>query len=174
MSFAGADVVLISGPCQIALPPGVQCIAVETATEMSNAVFQSLQFTDIFIGVAAVCDFKVKKSALQKIKKTGEELTLILEPCIDILQMVKQKNLAKFAIGFAAETENTLENAREKLNKKADIIVANTVGPQLVFGQVKSQVSIITPEQEIHLASASKLLIARQLVEFFKTYLTTE
>lgn len=173
LGFAGAEVVLISGPCHLALPPGIQCVSVETAQEMYEAVVSHLKPQDIFLGVAAVCDFKINQPAEQKIKKQHQAagLSLSLEPCVDILKTVKENQLAKLVIGFAAETENTLENAREKLNQKADIIIANTVGQQLVFGQDSNQVCIVTKEQEIPLVKANKLVIARQLVEFFKTHL---
>jgi phosphopantothenoylcysteine decarboxylase / phosphopantothenate---cysteine ligase len=173
LSFAGAEVVLISGPCQIPVPPALERVQVNTAQEMYEAVLSYLKPSDNFLSVAAVCDFKVNQAAPQKIKKNSQDLHLSLQPCLDILHTVKQKKLAKLVIGFAAETERTLENAREKLYKKADIIIANTVGQDRVFGQDNNQVYIITKEQEIHLAEASKLVIARQLVEFFKTYLNS-
>jgi phosphopantothenoylcysteine decarboxylase/phosphopantothenate--cysteine ligase len=175
LSFAGAEVILISGPCHLPVPPSVQYTPVETAQEMYEAVMAHLKPQDIFLSVAAVCDFKVNQPAEQKIKKQHQSgnLTLSLEPCVDILKTVKENQLAKLVIGFAAETENTLENAREKLKQKADIIIANTVGQQLVFGQDSNQVCIVTKEQEIPLAKANKLVIARQLVEFFKTHLNS-
>ena len=171
LSFAGAKVVLVSGPCHLPIPPGVESYFVNTAQEMFEAVQKSLKSSDIFIGVAAVSDYKVSQPAQEKIKKSQNKyLNLELEQGIDILATVKQQKLAKHVVGFAAETQHVLEYAKEKLEKKADVMIANRVSDKIGFEQQTNAVTILTQQNEIALQEASKLIIAKQCVEFFKNF----
>lgn len=169
LAFAGAEVELVSGPCACLVPPGVRIHKVQTAAQMHQKVLECLRLEDIFIGVAAVADFTIRQPEVQKIKKQDHhELSLDLVPCEDILLSVKQQKLAKWVIGFAAETENLLDYARQKLKKKADVMIANEVSAQKGFETLDNAVTILSAKGEIHLPAAPKLLIAKQLVEFFK------
>jgi phosphopantothenoylcysteine decarboxylase/phosphopantothenate--cysteine ligase len=170
LAFAGAKVTLISGPTHLSSPPGVHVISVQSCTEMHQAVFDSLQPGDIYVGVAAVSDYTISEPQLNKIKKSQSEyLNLQFQPCVDILREVKKSGLAKKVIGFAAETEQLHDYALQKLNAKADIIIANQVGNGLGFGQCDSSLTVMTKEKTVTLTQQSKLSLARQLVEIFKT-----
>jgi len=171
LSFAGAVVTLISGPCSLVTPPGTDVHYVESASNMLEKVTSIIAPDDVFIGVAAVADFRVINPAAHKIKKTQHSLQLALEPTEDILATIKQKKLAKCVIGFAAETADVLEHARVKLRSKADIIIANKVSSSLGFEQKNNEVTILTAHEEIYIPPASKLVIAKQCVEFLKNYL---
>jgi phosphopantothenoylcysteine decarboxylase/phosphopantothenate--cysteine ligase len=170
LAFAGAKVLLISGPTHLENPPGVTRRVVESAQEMHDVVFENLAGQDAFIGVAAVSDYAVSNPREQKIKKVHQHyLNLELTPTIDILQQVKQSNLVKHVIGFAAETEQVEEYALAKLEAKADMIVANHVGKGLVFGQETSALKVYTPNKHWELTQDTKLSLSKQLVEIFKT-----
>lgn len=124
----GADVVLVSGPVSLQPPPGVKVIAVETAQQMRSAVLAEFEDSDIVIKAAAVADYRVANQSEQKIKKTGDTLTLILEKNPDILAELGQLKKHQVLVGFAAETENLLAHGADKLRRKnADMIVANDV-----------------------------------------------
>ncbi len=125
---AGARVTLISGPSHLQ-PPGVSdFIAVESAEEMQHAVLSSLKNCHIYISTAAVSDYRIEKVAQQKIKKTEDKLTLQLTKNDDILSAVANHKSRPYVVGFAAETENVCENAKQKLvRKNLDMIVANDV-----------------------------------------------
>ena len=146
---AGADVVLISGPVDLAAPEGVEIHRVESAREMLNAVEASLP-ADIAIFAAAVADWRVAEAGQQKIKK-GEggtpTLTFVENPDTsrDFVSK-KVENRPQLVIGFAAETENLIANAQAKLARKGcDWIVANDVSPQSgVMGGDRNTVHIVT------------------------------
>jgi phosphopantothenoylcysteine decarboxylase/phosphopantothenate--cysteine ligase len=128
----GADVILVSGRTHLAPPPGVKVISVWGAEEMCNAMLKYQPACDIIIGAAAVGDFTVARAAQQKIKKTGNgDQTLVLElvGTPDILKTLgARKQPGQIMVGFAAETENLLENALHKLAaKNLDVIVANDI-----------------------------------------------
>jgi phosphopantothenoylcysteine decarboxylase/phosphopantothenate--cysteine ligase len=127
----GAEVTLVSGPTALATPIGVQRIDIGTAAEMQEAVLSRLETTDVLLMAAAVADFR-SESADQKIKRAQGERTLILRPTDDILAQVgarRKKSLRpRVVVGFAAESENLVENARAKVHAKAlDLIVANDI-----------------------------------------------
>jgi phosphopantothenoylcysteine decarboxylase/phosphopantothenate--cysteine ligase len=125
----GAKVILISGPVNLAPPPGVQTIAVRTAAEMRAQVFEHLAPATIVVKAAAVADFHVAAPPLQKIKKTNTRLSMELEPTVDILAELGRKKGDRLLIGFAAETQNLVQEARRKLElKNCDMVVANLVG----------------------------------------------
>lgn len=126
----GAETVLVSGPSSLPVPRGLlRFISVETAREMREAVLREAEDSCIIIKAAAVADYHPKTMAEHKIKKKDEELTIILEKNPDILkELGERKRQGQILVGFAAETQNLLENAREKLAKKnLDYIVANDV-----------------------------------------------
>ena len=127
----GAQVVLVSGPVQIATPPGVQRIDVRTAAQMREAVLGALP-ADIYIGAAAVADYTPRQVSPQKLKKTPGSHTLVLElvRTADILaEVAAQENALKLVVGFAAETHDVEKYARGKLaDKHLDLIIANQVG----------------------------------------------
>src|SRR5690606_2930290 len=126
---AGARVLLVSGPSQQSTPPGVERIDVTSAAEMYRAVMDRLGEIDIFIGAAAVADYRPAQAANAKIKKDAETLTLALERTEDILQAVAMQPRPPFTVGFAAETHDLERYARDKLaRKKLDMIAANWVG----------------------------------------------
>ncbi len=124
----GYDVTLISGPTNLE-KPSVEIIDIESAAEMANAVFANAEFADIIIMAAAVADYTPKKVYENKMKKGQGDLILELERTEDILAgLGKQKREGQILVGFAAETENLIENAEEKLKKKnLDWIIANDV-----------------------------------------------
>ncbi len=125
---AGANVTLISGPSHLSAPETVNFIAVESAEEMKQAVLSSLNNCHIYISTAAVSDYRVKNAASQKIKKTEDSLSLQLTKNDDIISMVAKHKIRPYVVGFAAETENLIENAIQKLQaKNLDMIVANDV-----------------------------------------------
>lgn len=124
----GAEVTLISGPSFLPEPKGTSVIRVETALEMRQAVLEAFENCDLVIKAAAVADYRPQHAAQHKIKKTEENLHLILEKNPDILKELGQLKTHQFLIGFAAETRDLIDNAKDKLARKnLDMIVANDV-----------------------------------------------
>lgn len=163
---AGAAVTLISGPVAIAVPQGVEVVKVTTAREMEAAVQQAVAGADALVMAAAVADYAPSEVSEQKIKKTGENLTLQLARNPDILSNLAEKELPGLVrIGFAAETEHLLENARRKLErKKLDMIVANEATASI--GAPGSALTLIKRDGSIEtLPQMSKEASARLLVE---------
>ena len=120
-------VVLVSGPTALTLPAGIECVRVTTTQEMANAVLPHLDRCDVIIMAAAVCDFRPKRTAGSKIKKDAFNGVLELEPTVDILAELGKQKRSQTLVGFAAETDDLLANARTKLQRKnLDLIVANT------------------------------------------------
>ena len=165
----GAEVTFITGPVNLDPPHGSNIIRVETADEMFDAVHSSLP-ADAAVFAAAVADWKIKKTEQQKLKKqTGNLPDFDLTENKDILASVSKlkKNRPKIVMGFAAETENILENAKSKLMKKGcDFIVANDVslGTQTLGGNENA--AIIVSEKDVEtLTKMSKRALAKILVE---------
>jgi phosphopantothenoylcysteine decarboxylase/phosphopantothenate--cysteine ligase len=124
----GAEVILISGPTTLSSPSEVNTKKVVTAEEMREQVLSHFQQSSVIIMAAAVSDYRPFKSSNQKIKKKNEELNLRLLPTADILAELSRKGKGKLLIGFAAESENIFENAREKLKaKNLHLIVVNDI-----------------------------------------------
>ena len=124
----GAKVILISGPTSLEIPEGATRVEVRTAAEMLKAVEENIDGATTAIFAAAVADYRPAEAANHKMKKTGAEITLRLEPNPDILATIARKKGHRLIVGFAAETNNVAENARKKLKEKnADLIVANDV-----------------------------------------------
>ena len=148
----GGEVVLISGPTSLKPPSGVNFKPCKTADEMNGLVQEYLQNCDVLIMSAAVGDFAPEKLEKEKIKKQGNEgLVLKLVPTKDILLEVAQRNSGKLVVGFAAETQNLVESALEKLKKKnLDLIVANDISaPGIGFQSDSNQVTIIDRDENI-------------------------
>jgi len=163
----GHEVVLVSGFADIEPPEGVKLINVESAEQMLVACLDQLP-CDIFIAAAAVCDFKPKEIAANKIKKQTDinEMTLHLVKNPDILKTVaNHKKRPQIVIGFAAETENLIENAKVKLESKGcDFIIANNVA-EGVFGSKDNEVSIISKNNVQRLPKMSKAGVALEVFE---------
>jgi phosphopantothenoylcysteine decarboxylase/phosphopantothenate--cysteine ligase len=141
----GACVTLVHGPTHLVPPPVDETVAVTTAAEMADAVFVRLDSADIFIGAAAVADYRPAQSHDHKIKKAGIALQLALEPTLDIISEVRRRRPGMVVVGFAAETESLEQHAREKLERKGlDLIVANYVGRDRGFGPGETQLLILS------------------------------
>jgi phosphopantothenoylcysteine decarboxylase / phosphopantothenate---cysteine ligase len=131
---AGAEVVLVSGPVSLATPFGVRRLDVESSEQMHAAVLRELPGTAIFVGTAAVADYRPIQCAAQKIKKTADTLALEMTRTVDILAQVSASNPRPFVVGFAAETNSVEQHARAKLMaKNLDMIAANEVGHTKAF-----------------------------------------
>lgn len=165
----GADVTLIAGNIrEIIFLPQENIIRVKTAEEMLAEVKKNLPKTNVFIGCAAVSDFKVKNFSNQKIKKTAEKnLILELEKNPDILEFVgTSKKRPDLVIGFAAESENLQKYAKEKLLKKnCDLIVANDVEAGEIFGSDQTKVFLVSKNKSENLGKISKAELAKILAE---------
>ena len=164
----GARVILISGPVSIAAPAGSELTSVRTAREMRIAVLEHLNEATIIIKSAAVADYHVSDVPKQKLKKTAARLSLELDPTPDILAEVGQKKGDRLLIGFAAETENLLEEARRKMiSKQCDMVVANLINQDgLGFESDRNQVEIITRSGvRVHAGPANKREIADRILD---------
>jgi phosphopantothenoylcysteine decarboxylase / phosphopantothenate---cysteine ligase len=164
---AGADVVLISGPVDIADPRGVKTLHVESAREMLNAAEQSLP-VDVAIFAAAVADWRVAEQAKEKLKKTNGKSSIDLVENPDILATIsRHKQRPQLVIGFAAETEKLIDNARAKLKSKGcDWIVANDVSRETgVFGGARNTVHLVTANGVEDWPLQSKEAVASGLVQ---------
>ncbi len=143
---AGATVTLVSGPVALPAPPRVARIDVESAAQMYEAVLANMPGCDIFIGAAAVADYRPQQPAQHKIKKTQAELSLALERTPDILASVAALPNAPFTVGFAAETEDLESHARAKLVAKAlDMVAANQVGQGMGFDSDENALTLFWP-----------------------------
>ncbi|WEJ62388.1 bifunctional phosphopantothenoylcysteine decarboxylase/phosphopantothenate--cysteine ligase CoaBC [Thiomicrorhabdus lithotrophica] len=166
---AGAKVTLITGPVQLAVSDQVKRINVRSAEQMFTAVQAHYSNADCFISAAAVADFRVADIAEQKIKKQSDtdEMTLTLVKNPDIVAWVAQQDDKPYVVGFAAETQNLIEYAKDKLQRKnLDMICANQVGETLGFEQSENALTLITSEQELELSLATKDELAVQLLKF--------
>jgi phosphopantothenoylcysteine decarboxylase/phosphopantothenate--cysteine ligase len=165
---AGARVILVAGPTDQPTPPGIERVDVDSAREMLEAVLARLDGCDVFVAVAAVADFRPASVAEQKLKKEalGDGTVLTLERNPDVLATVAARSPRPFTVGFAAETEAVLENARAKRARKgADLIVANDVSdPAIGFAGDANEVTLVWADGEEALPRASKGDVARTLV----------
>ena len=159
----GAEVTLVSGPTALAKPLVSQIIDVTSATEMFEAVKQHVSDTDIFIGVAAVADYRVSHPSEQKIKKSDATLTLELIPNPDILAYVANLPKPPFCIGFAAESEKLREHAIAKRKKKNIPLLAANLA-QHTFGSDDNELVLFDDAGEHVLPRADKLTLARALL----------
>lgn len=164
---AGAKVTLISGPCALTPPERVRIIHVISAQDMLNAVHDCLIDCDIFIAAAAVADYRCADIASQKVKKSSQTWQINLVPNPDILASVASTANKPFCVGFAAETDNVITYAKQKLaNKSLDMIVANDVSdPAIGFDSDENAVTVITHDDVVTLAQTSKIKIARDIIQ---------
>ena len=161
------DVVLISGPVNLAPPVGAQVVNVITSDEMHAAVREAVRNCDVLVMCAAVSDYKPAHVAKTKIKRRDENFSLDLIPTRDILKSLPRSRHF-FVVGFAAETNDMEEHARAKLaTKNCDMIVANDVSdPTIGMESDENAVTIFSRDGEIETISwASKKIIARALVK---------
>ncbi|MBS5985598.1 bifunctional phosphopantothenoylcysteine decarboxylase/phosphopantothenate--cysteine ligase CoaBC [Clostridium sp.] len=164
----GAEVVLVSGPTNEAAPYGINVIEINTNEEMRNEVLKHFETSDIVIKSAAVADYKAKEYSENKIKKGSGDLEIILTRDNDILKELGEKKSGQILVGFAAESQNVVENAKGKLIKKnLDYIVANDItSKDSGFASNDNRVTIVTREgQELSLEKMSKREVARNLFD---------
>lgn len=162
---AGAHVVLISGPTTLPAPDRVQTIRVVSAQAMYDAVQTHVEGADVFIGAAAVADYRAAQPAERKIKKTAERLTLELVRNPDIISAVAARKPRVFTVGFAAETDDLEANARAKLQAKGvDLVAANRVGEGLGFETDDNELLLVDRAGVTRLARAPKAQLARALI----------
>jgi phosphopantothenoylcysteine decarboxylase/phosphopantothenate--cysteine ligase len=163
----GAEVTLITGPVTIPAPEGARTISVRSAAEMYEAVTDNLDDATIVVMAAAVADYRPSSVHRRKIKKNGSSLVLDLEPTDDILAAVARKAGPRVVIGFAAETENVVENATKKLNeKRADLIVANDVSAtDSGFDVDNNRIALVSSEGVVELPLLSKREAAARIID---------
>jgi phosphopantothenoylcysteine decarboxylase/phosphopantothenate--cysteine ligase len=161
----GARVILVSGPTALKPPGAAEWVAVETAEQMRDAVMARAAEADIIIKAAAVADYTVDAAA-QKMKRSGPR-ALELQPTTDILAELGAQFRDKIIIGFAAETNDVLANARKKLEKKnVDAIVANDVSRKDIgFDAERNAVTIITRDEQIEVPEADKWVVAQRVLD---------
>ncbi|MBC7289589.1 MAG: bifunctional 4'-phosphopantothenoylcysteine decarboxylase/phosphopantothenoylcysteine synthetase, partial [Armatimonadetes bacterium] len=146
----GAEVIVVHGPTHLDPPADCHPVPVTTAEEMAEAVLDCIAGADIFVGAAAVADFRPETEAPEKIHKTDAGLTLRLVRTPDIIQQVRSQREDILIIGFAAETSDPVIRALAKLRDKGmDMIVANQVGPDRGFGEGETTVTIIHPDGHV-------------------------
>ena len=171
----GGLVSLISGPVSLKTPDEIKGINVESADEMFNEVNKVVNNFDFFISTAAVADFKPEKIENQKIKKEKKSNNLSMELIEnkDILKSISLKKEDLKVIGFAAETQDVVKNAKKKLNeKKLDLIIANDVSDSSIgFDSDENEVYLITKKIEKKIEKISKKKLSRTIIEFIAKYL---
>lgn len=165
----GADVLLVTGPSALAIPPNVKGIRVETTNEMLEACMDAYPKMDVVIKAAAVADYRPRDVADQKIKKkTDDALTVVMDKNPDILKELGARKAHQVLVGFAAETQNLLDNAREKIVKKnLDMIVANDVtAAGAGFNSDTNIVKFLYPSGEVRsLEQMAKTEVANMLLD---------
>lgn len=162
---AGARVVLVSGPTTLSDPERVHTLRVTSAQEMYNTVHAHVSTAEIFIGVAAVADYRPLQMASEKIKKGQEKITLEFVRNPDILASVAALKPALYTVGFAAETERVEEYALQKLkNKNLDMVAANRVGPDRGFESDENSLLLVEREGVTELPAQLKPKLARALI----------
>ena len=162
----GARVLLVSGPTSLTPPGAAEFTHVESAEQMRAAVLDLLPQASIVIKTAAVSDYRAKSASPQKIKRKGL-LTLELEPTADILKEISLRKQSQIVVGFAAETENVLENARQKLSaKQLDAIVVNDVSREGIgFDSDRNEVTIITHDEVFEVPETTKWEVAQRVLD---------
>ena len=163
---SGAEVTIISGPVNLSAPGKCKIVKVKTANEMLKGVMAHIKTADLFIGCAAVSDYRVKDISNTKIKKSSEELTLSLVRNPDILKEVARLYPEKFIVGFAAETNDLEFHAERKLkDKKLDLIVANEVGINKGFDQDHNEICIIDKSGNKTRYNGHKDMLAEKILD---------
>ena len=165
---AGAKTVLISGPTSLAAPERVETISVTTAEEMLQASLAHATDCDVFIAAAAVADYRAAQVSAQKMKKTDEDsLTITLVKNPDIVATIAKLENKPFTVGFAAESENLLEYAQQKLQRKnLDLIIANNISINGIgFNSDDNAVTVIDHQQRMDISQRSKHQLAYELIK---------
>lgn len=162
----GARVLLVSGPTALKAPSAAEFVSVESARQMLDAVLRLLPESSIVIKTAAVADYTIANPAEQKLKRGGH-MTLDLTPAPDILAEISRHKKSQLIIGFAAETENVIENARKKLQSKSlDAIVVNDVSREGVgFDSDRNAVTIITASGTVPVPETTKWEVAQRVLD---------
>jgi len=167
---SGAQVILISGPVNIEPPSNCNLVAIKTAKEMYESVMHHIKGADVYIGTAAVSDYSPAHINESKIKKDGSNAAMVLElkENQDILKSVSELEERPYVVGFAAETDNLIENAEKKLNNKnLDLIVANDVSDKEIgFDSDENEVTLITHEEKQLIQKQNKRKISKNIIEF--------
>ena len=164
----GGEVTVVAGNTSVAPPSGVRVVQAMSAEDMSQAVAKERENASVFIGAAAIADYRPAERADQKIKKSQDSITLTLERTPDVLsQVAASRTNGMLVIGFAAETENVLANAREKLrSKKLDAIIANDVTRKDAgFDSATNAITIITKDNTLELPLMSKTEAADRILD---------
>ncbi len=163
---AGARVTLVAGPVNLATPSGVERIDAETTQQIFDSTMAKIGNADIYIGAAAISDYRPQQAAPQKIKKSADTFELVMVKSPDLLASIAALNDAPFTVGFAAETEKLEEHATIKLErKKLDMIIGNLVGTNLCFDADDNEVLVLWPGGRQPFPKLSKPELARQLVD---------
>jgi phosphopantothenoylcysteine decarboxylase/phosphopantothenate--cysteine ligase len=168
----GAAVTVVAGVTTVDPPAGVKLVKALTADEMLKAVGSEAGHASVFIGAAAIADYRPAQREAQKMKKSNRSITLTLERTPDVLsQVATSRANGMLVVGFAAETENVLDNARDKLrSKKLDAIVANDVSrPDSGFDTATNKIAIITNDDSIELPTLSKREAADRILDVIVT-----
>ena len=167
---AGARVTLISGPVNLLAPERVKRIDVITAAQMLAATHEAMTGCDVFIGVAAVADYRPAEIEVQKIKKSDEQMQLTLIKNPDIISEVAQLAAKPFVVGFAAETNDIVSNGKDKLRRKGlDMLFANNATE--TFNSDSIGVTALTETSEIELKEGNKNVVARNMLQLIATAL---
>jgi phosphopantothenoylcysteine decarboxylase/phosphopantothenate--cysteine ligase len=167
-ALRGARVILVSGPVSLTPPAGVELVSVRTAAEMRQAVMDHLEQSTIIIKAAAVADYHRANAPRQKVKKTAARMSLELDPTPDILAEAGRKKGDRLLVGFAAETENLIEEARRKLqSKNCDMVVANLVSQAGIgFESDENEVTLVLRTGDtIPIPRATKADIAQRILD---------
>ena len=160
---AGAKVTLISGPVNLSYPDSINIIEVESADDMLEAVMSCVKKSDVFIGVAAVADYRPAEPASEKIKKDESTLNLGLVKNPDIISKVSKLKDKPFVVGFAAETESIVENGKKKLeDKNLDLLFANNATE--TFDSDYISTTVISPLLKEEILSGNKNTVARKML----------
>lgn len=171
---AGANVTLIAGPVHLSTPEHVTRIDIKSAAQMLDACIASIDSCDIFIGCAAVADYRPANPAEQKIKKTAGNDNMVVELIknTDIIATVANHRQRPFSVGFAAETQDVLEYAQGKLDKKnLDMIIANDVSdPNTGFNSDSNTVIVVTKNQQLPLPTKSKKQLGRDIIKLLASH----
>ncbi|CAM4161386.1 bifunctional phosphopantothenoylcysteine decarboxylase/phosphopantothenate--cysteine ligase CoaBC [Shewanella aquimarina] len=171
----GAKVTLVSGPVNLETPMNVNRLNVSSTQEMLDAVMQQVHHSDIFIGCAAVCDYRTMDIADEKIKKSATEMSLALIRNPDILATVAACDTRPFTVGFAAETQDVERYAKDKLTrKKLDMIAANDVSdPALGFNSDANALKVFWSNGQYELPATDKYTLAKQLLTLIAQQMKT-
>jgi len=163
---AGARVILLSGPVALDPPAGVERVFIESAEELFAATHARVDDVDIFVGAAAVADYRPRTASTGKLKKGAAEMHVDLVRCPDVLASVARLQDGPFTVGFAAETDRLREYALSKLDsKQLDMIVANEVGADRGFDQDANAVHVFWRTGERAFPLTDKKALAKQLIE---------